>query len=564
MVVDGSTYAQNFLQRRRGKAVADLFRLHRDRLSTQPDGCMVLVFPTEYTEQLKRFSYEDHHVRRCTDILFHDGLNPRDMFLAGLVRQFSDHSRSDEDDEDFEAELREIDCLVDDFEATLMPHLGRCIEKGTLNIIRYGFTPIGFKPIEGGQRLVPYVPSEFVIVRLQPWGEYICHGINGQEDQGPFKLFFFQDLTDEENPQSDLAALLPLFKKMQRAREVHDRSMDLASRPYIVTSQIPENRENDDLVQEEKREKLKAKLRERMLRDQYNDGTSTAMRYVDMATLAASVTGGISGLDRAEELCGNGFVASAMRRSHQEMADKLYALKTRHHQEKEKLVERVKSLEELLQVYLSGQTSTSVEMPLRYQLPEGSSHVGSHLNVRPNALSYETLERLYHTHVETCILSKQSLGHASKADTRQGVSRSLVAEVDHNDPQSISPKSLILQHFFVHVILAAWLKDQNIPMAPNEPLQRSLGLNNFHLMDRILRMPRMKLWLMCKTGYRARDISMAYRRSDPYRTGQAVVVPQPVVPIVNSRRLPDTAEHYLREDCHDDDDSDDDHWQPRH
>lgn len=562
MVVDGSTYAQSFLQRRRDKTIADLLRLHRDRLSKQPDGCMVLVFPTEYTNQLKRFSSEDHHVRRCMDILSNDGLNPKDMFLAGLVRQFSDHSRSDEDDEDFEAELREIDSLVDDFEATLMPHLGRCIEKGTSNIIRYGFTPLGFKPIEGGQRLVPYVPTEFVIVRLQPWGEYICHGIDGHEDQGPFKLFFFQDLTEEERPQSDLAALLPLFKKMQHAREVHDRSMDLASRPYIVTSQIPENKENDDLIHEEKREKLKAKLRERMLREQYNDGTSTAMRYIDMATLAAT-TNDISGLGRAEELCGNGFVASAMRRTHQEMADKLYALKTRHHQEKEKLVDRVKVLEELLQVYLSGQMSASVELPLRYQLPEGSSHVGSHLNVRPNALSYETLERLYHTHVEMCILSKQSSGHVSKADTRQGVSRSLAAEVDHNDGQLISPKSLILQHFFVHVVLAEWLKDQNIPMAPNEPLQRSLGLNNFHLMDRILRMPRMKLWLMCKTGYRARDISMGYRRSDPYRTGQAVVVPQPVVPIVNSGHFPNTAEQDYSEYHHDDDDSDDDRWQPR-
>jgi len=151
----------------------------------------------------------------------------------------------------------------------------------------------------------------------------------------------------------------------------------------------------------------------------------------------------------------------------------------------------------------------------------------------------------------------------SKADTRQGLSRSLMAEVDNSDSQSISPKSVILQHFFVHVVLAEWLKDQNIPMAPNDPLQRSLGLNNFHLMDRILCMPRMKLWLMCKTGYRARDISMGYRRSDPYRTGQAVVVPQPVVPIVNSGRLPNTTEEDYREYHDDDGDSDDDHWQPR-
>lgn len=53
MVVDGSTYAQSFLQRRRDKTIADLLRLHRDRLSKQPDGCMVRVFPTEYTNLLK-------------------------------------------------------------------------------------------------------------------------------------------------------------------------------------------------------------------------------------------------------------------------------------------------------------------------------------------------------------------------------------------------------------------------------------------------------------------------------------------------------------------------------
>jgi len=190
------------------------------------------VFPTDYTDELKRFSEEDHNVRRCIDILFNDGLHPKDMFLAGLVRQFSNHSRSDENDEDFEAELREIDCLVDDFEATLVPFLKSCIEKATWNIIRYGFTPLGYKTIDDGQRFVPYVPSEFVIVRLQPSGEYICQGIDGNEDRGQFKLFFFDQLSDRERPTSDLTRLLPMYQKMQRAREVHDRSMVHASRPY--------------------------------------------------------------------------------------------------------------------------------------------------------------------------------------------------------------------------------------------------------------------------------------------------------------------------------------------
>lgn len=547
-VTDGTNYAKSVLQRRRDRTVADIFRRHRDDLSRQPDGCMIRIFPTEYTYELKRYSEEDYHVRRCIDTLFKDGLNPTEMFLKGLTRQFSDHSEWEEDEDRGDAELREIDALRDDFEATLVPHLDRCIEQATFNIIRYGFTPIGYKTISGRERTVPYVPSEFVIVRFQPCGEYLCQGIDGDIDQGPFELFFFHHLSDEERPISDLTTLLPLYRKLQRAREVHDRSLIHASRPYIVTSHVLESRDSEDPFEDERRERHRAKLRERMLREQVNRGTSAAMRYVDMA---AAVGGdrGVGALGRAEELCGNGFVASAMRRTHQEMADKLYTLKTRHHQEKQKLKDKVRVLEDFLERYAAGQTSSSVDLPTRYELPEGSSHVGSHLNVRPNALSYESLERLYHVQVETCILSKQTCGRASKADTRQGVTRSLVAEVDNGEADTTSSKSVILQRFFIHVVLAKWLAREDIPMAPTDPIQQSLRLAHFHLMDRILRKGRMKLWLMCNTGYRATDISMSYRQNDPYRTGQAIVVPQAVVPIASSRGVPNTTEEEEDEDA---------------
>lgn len=72
------------------------------------------------------------------------------MFLVGLVCQFSDYFRLDEYDEDFEVELREIDCFMDDFEVILMFYLGCCIEKGILNIVCYGFIFVGFRLIEGG------------------------------------------------------------------------------------------------------------------------------------------------------------------------------------------------------------------------------------------------------------------------------------------------------------------------------------------------------------------------------------------------------------------------------
>jgi len=164
-VLNGVDYANTLLETRRQRAVADLYRLHRDELQKQQGGCMVLVFPTDYTKELKKFSEEDHHVQRCIDVLIKSGLNPMDMFFQGLVRQFSEHS-TDDDDETIEAKLKEIDNLRDDFEATLLPHLERCINQATINFIRYGFTPLGHKKVDDSGRVVPYVPLEFVVVRL--------------------------------------------------------------------------------------------------------------------------------------------------------------------------------------------------------------------------------------------------------------------------------------------------------------------------------------------------------------------------------------------------------------
>lgn len=540
-VTDGTTYAKTVLERRRDRAIADLFRLHRDRLLSQQGGCMVRVFPTDYTDELKRFSHVDHHVRWCIDSLFKDGLNATDMFLEGLVHQFSHHST--EDDDEVENELQEIDRLRDDFQDTLLPHLERCIQDATLNIIRYGFTPLGYQEIDNSRRVVPYVPNEFVIVRLQPSGEYLCHGIDAQTDQGPFELFFFRSLTDEERPNSDLAMLLPLRKKLELVRKVHDRSLMLASRPYIVTAQVQDGKEGDDLFEDEKRERQKAKLRERMLRDQVNQGTSTAMRFAELAA-ALSTDGSGSGVafGGAEELSGSGFMASTVRRTHQEMADKLFTLKTKHHHERQKLNDKIGMLEELLQRYIDGRAGETVDLPVRYQLPEGSSHVGSHLNVRPNALNYDMYERLYQVEIARAILGTKFSQRVGVADTRQGVARSLVAAVDNIDETSISTKSVILQRFLIQFVLSSWLDREELPMTPLNPIRKSMNLDHFHLADRILYKGRMKLWLMCNTGYRAKDISMAYRENDPYHTGQAVVVPQPVVPIAATKRIAVTSE----------------------
>ena len=61
----------------------------------------------------------------------------------------------------------------------------------------------------------------------------------------------------------------------------------------------------------------------------------------------------------------------------------------------------------------------------------------------------------------------------------------------------------------------------------------------------------MKLWLMCNTGHRAVDITMKYRDNDPYRTGQAVIVPQPVVPVATAQEVPIDSEHDRSEDSDD-------------
>lgn len=530
-VVDGAFYAKTLLESRRERAIADLYRLYRHDLRKQQGGCMVRVFPTDYTRELKRFSEEDHHVRRCIDILLKSGLNPMDMFFEGLVRQFSDHS-ADEDDEIVEAELKEIDNLRDDFEVTLLPHLERCVQQATLNVIRYGYTPLGYKKLDGGRRVVPYVPLEFVVVRLQPSGEYVCRGIDQQQDRGPFELFFFRHPTDEESPNSDLAMLLPLHKKLKRLRQAHDRSLVIASRPYIVTAQIQGTKESDDPLEDEKRERNRAKLRERMLRDQVNQGTSTAMRLADLAAVMANETGGFGG---AEELSGSGFLASTVRRTHQEMADKLYHLKTRYNHDRQRLKEKNEALEELLQKYINGRAGETVDLPVRYQLPEGCNHVGSHLNVRPNALNYDMFERLYQVEVTRTILGAHYSKDVTEVGTRQGLARSLMAAVDPTEEDAISVKSVVLQRFVVYEVLSAWLSREQLPMAPTHPIQQSMGLRNFHLMDRILRNGRMKLWLMCNTGHRAADITMQYRENDPYRTGQAVLVPQPVVPIATAQ-----------------------------
>lgn len=561
-IPDGTAYANTLLARRREKAITDLFSLHRNRLQRHRGGCMVRVFPTDYTQELKRFSEEEYLVYHCIDVLLKSGLNPMDLFLEGLVRQFSQHSKDDNDA--VEAELEEIDKLRDDFEVTLLPHLEKCIQQVMLNIIRYGFTPLGYKRLDDDGRVVPYVPQEFVVVRLQPSGEYICRGIDQQMDQGPFELFFFRQLTDEERPNSDLATLLPLRKKLTILRQAHDRSLIIASRPYIVTAQVQETKESDDDVfEEERRERKRGKLRERMLRDEVNQGTSTALRFAELATIMSTDGNGFGG---AEELSGSGFVASTIRRTHQEMTDKLFDLKTRSHREKQKLKEKNKALEDLLQRCISGQAGDRVDLPVRYQLPEGLSHVGSHLNVRPNALNYDMYERMYQMQVRTAILGVDYSRRIGDVNTHQGLSRSLTRQgmgrsstkVVGSTEDDTFVKSVILQRFLVGEVLSAWLSREELPMAPVNPVRQSMGLHNFHFMDRILCRRRMKLWLMCNTGHRASDITMEYRQTDPYRTGQAVVVPQPVVPIATSKGVSLTRDHSDVDD--EDSDDDDSSW----
>ena len=86
-----------------------------------------------------------------------------------------------------------------------------------------------------------------------------------------------------------------------------------------------------------------------------------------------------------------------------------------------------------------------------------------------------------------------------------------------------------------------------------------LGIDNSNLMDRIVCMQRMKLCLMCKTGYRAGDISVRYKKGDRYRSGKAILVPQPVLPIATSERKPNRNEDDYAGYSDHNDNSDSDH-----
>ena len=311
-VINASFYADTFLEDRYIPAFGDMFCMHRDKLKNIRGGCMVRVFPTDYTKELKRFSESDPYVSRCIDALHKRGLNSMEMFVEGLVRRFGESYPDGCEDED--AELREIDKLREDFDVALSPHLDRCIHYAMLNIIRYGFTPLGNKNLDDGKRNVPYVPHDFVIARLQPSGEYLCQGIDQQVDSGPFEFFFFNTPTDDERPNSDLSRLLPLYNKLVLLYRAHDPSLEFASRPYIVTVPVQDNKDRDanGTLDEEKREWEKTKLRQRMLREQVNQGTTTALRLADEAAVM-STDDGVVGIGGGEELSGSGFLASAMR-----------------------------------------------------------------------------------------------------------------------------------------------------------------------------------------------------------------------------------------------------------
>ena len=555
-VIDASFYAHTLLEDRCTRAFADMFRVHRDKLKNIRGGCMVRVFPTDYTKELKQFSERDPYVSRCIDTLHKRGLNSMEMFVEGLVRNFGESCPDECEDED--AELQEIDKLREDFDVALSRYLDECIRDSTLNIIRYGFTPLGYKNLDGEKRNVPYVPRDFVIARLQPSGEYLCQGIDQQVDPGPFELFFFNTPTDDERPNSDLSKLLPLYNKLVLLYQAHDRSLEFASRPYIVTVPVQDNKDRDatGTLDEEKREREKTKLRQHMLREQVNQGTTTALRLAELAAVM-STDDGVVGIGGGEELSGSGFLASAMKRTHQEMTDKLFRLKNRYRKDVQTLREKTYALEDFIQ---KGCNLDAVGLPVRYQLPEGSSHVDCHLNVRPNALGYDMFVQTYQVEVTRAILGEPySSKKIKEVETRQGLSRALMAATSDIDDDRVSAKCIMLQRFLVQNVLRALLNRDKIPMAPLDQTQKAMGLQRFHFMDRILRKRRMKLWLMCNTGHRAADITMKYRENDPYRTGQAVAVPQPVVPIATAQGDSVCSKcNEIDSDTDDDDDDDDD------
>lgn len=613
LLITGEHYFNSVLKRRREAILRQICKENAAVLSETPGGCVVLVHPTDLTERLLHFSETDKHVHRCIDILWDGALDPTALIVAGLrkkIQQDSDDDENDDDEREDDArqilkaalQLRRMDAILDGLhEKGVIYGLERFMLDALLDLERFGWVPIvvdeshrdgqGEKEDseEEGQLDVqkkggknhrlpqetplrpPRIPKDYVVVRLQPSGEYVCRDLEGRICQ----LHLLRPPSAREEPTSDLRLLLSDFESMEVLREAHRRAVNSASRPFVVSAKTDGDADTASstlLSSIGINGGTRGSDKNGGVRGRHSGGGASVSREGVFDPLRDSRIQGIASVFRTEGLSSSadgqmltGELATGppLQRTVQQMYDHLLREKVANHKKRKLDRETIDTLQNRLQKVVTDDTAGE-NGPLRYQLPEGVQHVESNLGVRPNAFNYEVRERLFEVQVEGVMLDRDAnVDNAGAAETRQGVGRALVAAVDASGVGASGGRATLakcrqLQKFFVDEVLKSWLQKTKLPMATTTEERGSgsfLGkssegggafgggegggserfgncsdppsagsfsfsssslspLPKFDLFNAILKRRSLVSWLLVSTGLRAADID--FRRAIEY------------------------------------------------
>lgn len=505
-LVTGHDYFDGVARHRRALAVRSICDEFEDALRDEEYGCVVLVHPTPLTDRLRAFFEKEKHVQRCLDVLLAIGLDPAAMFVEGLTKtvleeEEEDEGDADDDDDDDELSesdeeeeeaddqhhrhrrllhrsrrrgnrhaddgverrlLRRVDAIQDTLAKEAIPKLEKFFRDALTEIVKYGWTPVGHD--DNDARRTPRVPLDYVVVRLQPSGDYVCRDLDGRD----YPLHFFRRPTAKEDPSSDLALLLPDFENMETLREEHLRAMKSASRPFVISSKAP-----DDLLWGATPPSSSSSSWSARTANNNNGGGGggTGGRDPSLNVLRDGRAQDLASLFRSEAasttrdgdtLAGELAEGAPMRQSVQRLYRHLLREKVENWKKRRLDRRTIDLLERKLQRVVTDDDPTNG--PLRYELPEGVQHVASNLGIRPNAFGYETQKRLWQVEIEQVMLASRSGVDVGAADTRQGVGRTLTASVEASGSHA-SNKIALLQKFFLDELLREWLREQRLPMA---------------------------------------------------------------------------------------------------
>ena len=481
-------------------------------------GCAVLVHPTQLTKRLRYFSEKDKHVQRCIETLLVEGLDPSAMFFEGLSRAIETEDEEEEEEEEVEdddeeeipataRQLERIDRILSTLEAQVMPRLEKFMRDALVNVERYGWTPLGHGD---DSKKTPFVPDEFVMVRLQPSGDYVCRDLRGET----MKVHFFRRLTAREEPTSDLSVLLADFESMEVLRASHSCATKNASRPLVVSAAAAADDASgmNQAATAAAAASSSSSSRRNAAGDDNNNRLLKDGRLQDLASLFSTETRSASASEGGETLSGELADSVLVQRNVQGLYNLLMQEKVanRKRRERDRRAATTMMLKKRPRVVTDDDQDEEEEEedaagPLRYQLPEGVHHVASSLGVRPNAFANEVRKNQWQLEVEQVMLGRESDADstANATETRQGIGRHLGAAVEGSKHQT-KHKCRLLQKFFVSEVLKDWLETIKIPMAVVE----DSNLARFYLYGAILKPQSFASWLTRNTGFRATDLDL--------------------------------------------------------